>query len=278
MLPPTPVAPDVEHTIRLHKDDYEDFELRRHAAAKETILISGSEIRLKPFGTLSFVVQPPETQMTYHLQGEAPTNITDKTLRLREGTYVVNGTAAGYESFERRIPLISGQNTTVQVSLSRKEQNQPRIEVPIPKHTELPELFTETKNWKLDSDGFWMHETTTWLKDIHFNRVFEVLKIKKSLGRQEKIQWRLYLQPESEDRIECELDGTNYIRRQVIGGKVKEEIKKPHRSSEKTFFRLEIKVTEDGVVQKIGQVTDTIPFNIKGRTGFENRFGIRLRE
>ena len=136
----------------------------------------------------------------------------------------------------------------------------------------------ESKNWK-DDHGFWIHDGTNWLKDIYFKHIFDVLRIKKKfLGGQEKIQWHIYLQANGNDRIECELDGTYYSRREVIGGKAGDQIKTAHKSTHKDFYRLEIKVTEDGVEQKVGQAKDTVPRKIQGRTGFINKFGLRLVE
>jgi hypothetical protein len=273
-LAPQPVAPGVDHSIRLHKAGYEDFETKKRSPMREAIVISAAEGRLKALGTLVFDIQPPEAQVTYHQQGETAKKVTDKVVPLREGAYIVNGAADGYEPFEGKAQAVSGQRITVPVKLVRKEAKAQPVEAPTPKKVELPELFGDSENWKRDN-GFWVHDGSTWLKDSHFEHIFDVLKIKKSLGRQERIRWRIYLDA-GDHYIECEVDGSNYSRRIVMGGKASDAVKIPHKSTQKDFYRLEITVADEAVVIKVGEATDNLPRKVSGRTVFDGKYGLRL--
>jgi hypothetical protein len=61
----------------------------------------------------------------------------------------------------------------------------------------------------------------------------------------------------------------------VIGGKVT-ETRLRNIASEKEFYRLNIRVAEDGVFLKIGNTEDVIRGKVTGRTGFVGKFGLRL--
>jgi len=269
-LAPTGIAPDIEHSIRIQKQDYEAFDAKRHAKVKDTILISASEARLKPFGTLVFEVKPPGAHVTIHQQNETAREVTDKTMRLREGTYIVNGTADQYLPFKGEEQVVSGQERIARVMLTPLPP--PVIQPPAP--TEIPELFGDSKNWKRLDNGFWFHEGPSWLKDGYFTHAFEVLKPKKGVIRQEKVRWRIYL--EGGNYIECELDDSAFYRREMVDGKFTPQKKMPHKAGGGTSLHIEITVERDRVIHKIGQVNDIFPCTVKGQTGFDGKVGLRL--
>ena len=276
---PKAVTPDAEHAIRLHKEYYEDFKATRRAKMKESIPFSVAEGQLKPFGTLVFEVQPPETQVTVHQQGEAAQKV-DKTVRLREGTYIVTGTAGGYEPYQNNaVQIASGQSRTIPVVLTHKEKPKNIDPGPPPKRREVKELFDSTITWDRRDDGFWLHNAAggAYLNDTYFDHVFEALKIKKKgiLKGQEKIHWLVYLDTRGDDYIDCEVDGSDFRRRLVIGGETT-ETRQYKIASEKELYRVNIRVAEDGVFLKIGNTEDVIHGKVAGRTGFVGKFGLRL--
>ncbi len=250
------MTPDVEHAIRIHKEDYEDFKATRRAKMKESIPFSVAEAQLKPFGTLVFEVKPPETQVTIHQQGEAARKV-DKTVRLREGTYIVTGTADGYEPHQNNaVQVASGQSRTIPVVLTRKERKPIIIDPGLsPKRREVKELFDSTITWDRRDDGFWLHNA---LGGAYLN-----------------VHWFIYLDPRGDDYIDFEVDGSEYRRKQVIGGKVT-ETRLHNIASEKEFYRVNIRVAEDGVFLKIGNTEDVVRGKVAGRTGFVGKFGLRL--
>ena len=85
----TAISPDVDHTIRLQRENYEPKEIRRRAGVKDMISIGGADAVLKPFGTLVLEVQPGDAQVTIQRRGEPARRVTERTLRVREGTYTV---------------------------------------------------------------------------------------------------------------------------------------------------------------------------------------------
>jgi hypothetical protein len=149
---PIELAPDVDHTIRLQKEDYEPAEMKRKAVTKDTILISGSEARLKPFGILDLAIQPPDATVTIRRRGEAARRVSSPSLHLQEGTYTVSATAdpARYGSFEQDVQVTSGQRTPFKVTVPRKLEPPP-VQT---KRLDIPDYFS-AKDWVKDDEGFW---------------------------------------------------------------------------------------------------------------------------
>jgi hypothetical protein len=144
----TDVTPDIPHSIQFKKQNYGDStELTRRAAVKQAIRITGSEARLKPFGIVAFSdVQPRETQLTVQRLGERETRkVTDLRMALPGGTYVVKGTAEGYEPFEKdNLAVLSGFETHVSVVLKPK----PLLAIPSgpPGSLTIADVINLTKN------------------------------------------------------------------------------------------------------------------------------------
>jgi len=272
-LAQTIVTPDIDHTIRIQKENYEWFEATRHARVKDTILVSALEAKLRPFGTLVLDVQPPDAKITIQQAGKPPHDVSGKTLSLPGGTYTVNGVADGYDPFHQDAQVSPGQNQPVHIVMNRKAQPAPP---PPPKDVEITDLFSESKSWTRQADGFWIHDgtATAWLKDVYFTHVFEVLKPKKGVIKQGKVRWRIYLR--DDDYLECELDDSSFSRKEVIGGKSTLQTKLSHKAGEGSFVRMEITVAADRVTHKFGQVVDNFPCKVGSRTGFVGKVGLRL--
>jgi serine/threonine-protein kinase len=264
------VPPDVEHSIRIQKENYESSEVKRQAPVKGTILLSAAEAKLKQFGTLAFDVKPPEAKVTIQRQGEAPRDVSDKTRHLRAGAYTVTAAAEGYVTKSHVEQVDPGDSRTVTIRLVRME----KATAAPPKRVEVTDLFSEPKGWT-QRDDFWIHEGNAWLKETYFTYVFDVLKPKKViLGlKQGKVSWRIYLN--DNDYIECQIDDSGYSRKTVIDGKTTSQRKGPHHAAG-NFVPVVMTVEPDAVKQKVGDIVDNIPGKVESRTGFVGKFGLRL--
>lgn len=271
-----PMAPDIDHAVRIQKESFEPAEWKRRAPLKETAIVSGGEARLKPFGTLVLEVQPADAQVSIHRGSETARRVSDKTLSLREGTYTVTASGDGdhrFERFQKDVQIVSGQRQVLQVTLTPK----PEASVAPPRRAAIMDLFTDDpKKWTADDEGFWFHDGVAWMKQLYFTHVFDILKVKKTFGRLEKPHWLIYSQ--GNDYIECELDGTQLSRRAVRGGKAREWVRTPHGAGQADYYRLRIAVEPERVTLQIGKATDTFAAKIEGRTGFTGKFRMRLVE
>ena len=279
---PVPVAPDTAHTIQFKKTYFEDSpELRKRASVRQTIAISGSDARLKAFGTLAFTaVTPAETQLTVQLRGGVPERVTDRAnTPLAEGTYTVRGTAGDQymPSDLQDVQIRSGQKTEIAVRLNSKQTQETKTPTNSKRVQEVTELFAaDPASWTNDH-GFWRHEGNVYFNELTFTHVFDVLKIKKLIGF-EKVQWRVF---DNDDNFwEFELDDKNFTKREYVARKVtKEYPKQPHKAGQGDSYRLEITVEPNQVTTKIGELTDITPR--KGgertnRTGFFGKVGLKL--
>lgn len=266
-----PIAPDADHIIRIQRENYEPSELKRHASVRQTINLTGADARLKPFGTLVFDVQPADAYVTFHRRGEPSRKLGDKTLHVAEGTYTVRGAAEGYNPVEKDVVISSGQRQTIPVILTRKTEA--ALPQPPPR-AEITDLFVPSKTWKADEDGYWLHEGPLWFKQAYFSHIFQIQRAKKSFGRQEKIRWQISTQ--DDNFLEFEVDGTNFLKREVLSGKRGEWVKLAHGLGQGEFYRLQITVEPEQVTIVIGKVKDTIQRKIQGRTGFTGKLQLKL--
>ena len=269
-----PIAPDVEHNIRFQRENHESREVRRRGSVKETVLISGADAVLKPFGTLVLEVQPSDAQVTIQRRGDAPRRVTERTLRVREGTYTVsvNG-GPRYQPFEKNdVTVAPGQTRTVPVVLTRREEPAP-VAAAAPKPRGLTDLFENPDNWKPGEKDFLQHEGSAFLKSVHYNHTFDFFRIKKPFGRREKIEFRIY--NSATDYVRYEIDGDNLTRTEMSGKTAKPSVKKPHGLSG-DVFRVSIKTEPERITVRVGQVTDTVAAAVAGRTAFDGKYAVRL--
>jgi hypothetical protein len=122
-LAPITISPDVYHLSRLQKAEFEPTELQRRPAAKETIMLSGTQARLRPFGKLEFTIEPPNAHGVINPDGESPRRLEGKLISLKEGYYSINANADGYEALKTpiRVEVVSGKTLPVTVKLRKKE-------------------------------------------------------------------------------------------------------------------------------------------------------------
>jgi hypothetical protein len=200
--------------------------------------------------------------------------VTDSTLHLREGAYVVHAAPADptrYNPAENEKQVVSGQTAKLTLTLAPKSE---RASLPS-KPVEIPDLFDASlQKWKKDNKGYWVREGTTWFKQNYFDHVFDVLKMRRRFGGQEKIEWRTYL--DNEDYYEFEIDGTNLSWREVKDSKNPPWSRRPHYAGQGESFKLEINVKPDGWSVKAGQAESLVQCKINGRTGFDSKIGLRL--
>jgi hypothetical protein len=232
-------------------------------------------------------VDPTYAQLTIQRGGGTRQQITDKSALLPEGEYTLRGTAGEeYEDNEQRVQVRSGQDTRASVILNRKarpqQPAQPVAPPPEPPPSEPPAVTSlfdaKPETWARNGQGFYIHQKTVYLHDVHFSHDFDVLRIGKRIGH-EKISWRTYLDADDLDNyLEFELADKELIVREVRPGKTTEVLRKPHGLSagQEGFYHIGLTVAADGVSYQIGQAQDRLPYKIEGRTAFVDKFGLRV--
>ncbi|HEY6345526.1 MAG TPA: tetratricopeptide repeat protein [Bryobacteraceae bacterium] len=280
------LKPDIDHSVQFKKQYFEDSPvLHRQAPVKQTTSISGREAQLRPFGTLVLTVTPSQAQVTIQPRGEARRPITDKTVQLREGTYTVGADLDQYKSADLEVQISSGKESPITLALERiqppqkeKEKQTENKPPPPPPPPPARELFQgDPASWH-DDQGFWVHQKTAYFKDVAFDHVLDVQRIKKRFGY-EKIRWRIFLNADDYDNnyLEFELGDKELTIREVRPGGPQELAKKGHGfSPDDKYYRIELDVKRDHVSYKVGQAADTISRKIDGWTAFLDKFGLRV--
>jgi eukaryotic-like serine/threonine-protein kinase len=284
---PSNVPADTDHRIVFKKQNFEDLSLtKKGVPAKQTILISGSEARLKEYGSLDFMtVSPSGTQLTYQGRGGAPKQVADwtKPIPLPEGTYTVRGTADQYEPFGQDVQIRSGQPMRIEVRLTSKPPAEPKAPPPDQKKApppvvQLPDLFRDpAKYWRRDEQGFWTHDgPVVWFKDFYFTKTFEVF-LKRGTFRTEKLQWKTFLDDTERNYFEFELSDKELKRREWVDGKSKDwEKPKAHGIAQGGPYKLTISIQPDRIENSIGHANDIINRKVAGATGFDGKIDLKL--
>ena len=169
------------------------------------------------------------------------------------------------------VAVVSGQSRTVAIALTRVEE---ATRTSPAKKSQITDLFVE-KNWTANEGGFSYHEGSAFLKDIHFNHVFEFMRIKKSLGRREKIEWRIFTS--GDDYIRYDVDGDNLTRTEVIDGKAKPAVKKPHKLTG-DVFRVVLTVEAGKITVKMDRPLTLWPPTSADGPGFDGKYALRVAE
>lgn len=264
---PVPIAADVDHVIRMQKNNYEPVEFHRKMAVKGLISLSGAVLR--PFGMIVLdKLEPSDMKLSISRQDGSVVEVRSNSISVPEATYTIIGSAAGYITDEVIKKVIAGRSTFIELILKVL----PPVQVETP---EVNQLFDHPDLWKRRADGFWLREGTVWFKESTFEHTFEFSKIKKSFNRQEKIVWRIYFQ--GSDYIECEIDGSNYSRRDVIAGHEGPwTVRIPHKLSQANSYTVKIKVDGQGFLLRVGQAKDNLQRSIEGRTALDGKIATRL--
>src|SRR5262249_51875042 len=97
---------------------------------------------------------------------------------------------------------------------------------------------------------------------------------KRGVITKKKVSWIIYLR--QSDRIECDLDDSAFYRRAVINGKQGPTTKVAHKAGDGNAIRIQITVAADHVTHRIGDMEDTFPCKVTGRTGFTSKIGLKL--
>jgi serine/threonine-protein kinase len=271
---PVPLQPDVAHSIHLEKENFEPGPVvQRRPSVKDTVVLTGPDLRLTPFGLLQ--INGPlalDAKLVVQREGGTPKSMSGLNLHLPQGNYVLTATAADerYDRFVHPFRIKPGETYSLDVKFSLRNESTASLPV---QRQDLAELFT-TKNWQNEA-GFWHHDGPAQLTQRYFQHEFEFLRIKKPLGRQEKIAWRTNIN--ANDYIEFEVDGTNYTRRFVVAGRSGPQLTQPHGAGKPDYYRIAINVQADRISITIGgKQVDSIDQKVEGPTSLRGKFALRL--
>jgi hypothetical protein len=237
------VAPG-EHVVELRRDRMAPKRNPRQFRAGETVELSGADVTLAAAGgTIRLNVTPASAQLTIKGPGDAaPKPFSGNTLQLPEGTYVITAKAPNYADRSQTVVLASGETKSVDIPLTEQKQAQ--------KQAEPARRTGGMADW--DEPGQWIPEGG-WYKRKGGNLVtygitptqgtfsFNISRID---GR--RLQWAVDIQ-DARNYVHFQLERKNFIRREIINGKDRNEFKVEHKLPDTKNYSVQIEVTPTSI-------------------------------
>jgi hypothetical protein len=280
------IAPGT-HSIQLRKAEFEDLNLNRTFAAKQTVRLAGEEARLRPFGKLDFRVSPANARVTYRLQDEATPHQArnNQALALKAGTYEVQVLAENMTPQTRQYQVPPGQAVVVDLALSA----QAPFRVPEPVVARPVQSPYENGMWRLLADG-WVTRTGPGYSWLSARRGVFDIEIRKQVGkallvgpkRMKRVEWVLDYKDEA-NHISYSLDQQNFTRKEIVAGKGMAENKGPSHvdmAAETVRIRIELLPNRITVKNADGVELDVLPRESPnaelGKFGFRGEVEVKV--
>jgi serine/threonine-protein kinase len=269
------IAPG-SHSIQLRKQDFEAVEVTRAFAAKQTVRLTAAEATLRPFGRMTFRVSPPTAALTFRPLGEGagrPVRNGDM-VSVKAGSYEVEAKVENGSSQSRTYIVSPGGSVVAELSVAAIRKGVPEAR---PVRDESP---FDPSIWTV-ADGGWMHSGSGygWLRANRGTFDVELLRA-SGKKRRKKFEWVVDYKDE-ENQIAYTLDGSNFSRRAIAGGRTHGENKlKVDASSDVVRFRIEIAPDRVAVRGAGGAVLDVFPraagSGEPGRFGFKGDVDVKV--
>jgi tetratricopeptide (TPR) repeat protein len=117
-----------KHVIRLARENYKAAEIERQFGSRATVEVDGT--LESAVGTLEIQINPAgaDSRLTLQREGEgAPRVVTEKTLQLPPGNYVVQASAPGFQDGTATVRVFVDQTRAVTLTLRRREEPKPSV-------------------------------------------------------------------------------------------------------------------------------------------------------
>lgn len=232
------IAPG-EHVVELRRDKFAPKRSARQFRAGETIEFSGADVTLSAAaGTLRLTISPPGTQVTIKGPGDAaPHPVTGNSLQLADGTYVLTAKAANYTDRTQTVTMASGETKTLDLTLT--ETKSAKSATPA-RRTGTMADWDEAGAWV--SDGGWYRRkggnvVTYGITPTQGTFSFNISRID---GR--KLQWAIDTR-DGRNYVHFQLERKNFIRREIINGRDRNEFKFEHKLPDEKNYSVSIEIT-----------------------------------
>jgi hypothetical protein len=237
------VAPG-EHVVELRRDRMAPKRAPRQFRAGETVELSGADVTLSAAGgTVRLSVNPASAQLTIKGPADAaPRNISAGALQLGEGTYTVTAKAPNYADRTQTFTVASGDNKAIDIVLTAQQGAQ--------KQTTVSRRTGGMADW--DDAGQWLPEggwykrkgggvVTYGITPTQGTFSFNISRID---GR--RLQWAIDIQ-DTKNYVHFQLERKNFIRREIINGRDRNEFKVEHKLPDTKNYSVQIEITPTAV-------------------------------
>ncbi|MBI2686005.1 MAG: PEGA domain-containing protein [Acidobacteria bacterium] len=267
------VAPG-EHVIELRRDRMAPKRIARQFRAGEAIELSGADVTLSAAGaTLRLNVTPASAQVTIKGPSDAaPRPVNGNTLQLGEGTYVITAKAPNYADRSQTVVLASGDNKSIDLPLT--EQKTAQKQQPPQRRTGGMADFDDAGAW-IPEGGWYKRKgggvVTYAITPTQGMFTFNISRIE---GR--RLQWVVDVQ-DARNYVQFVLERKNFIRREVINGRDRNEFKMEHKLPDTKNYSVQVDISPNTVKTFILDGTEwrTIDsWSTNSRTLTQGKFGL----
>jgi hypothetical protein len=207
------------HDLELRKDGFENLTLaKRTFSAGQTLHLSASDVRMRAYGVVNFLVTPPGAQIFWRRAGDAQTHqVRNNTaLPLPPGQYVVTASASKRETHEETVQVDPGKAATISWTLAAPKQASPQTPAQPVSGTGA---FESADAWQ-EQNGWWFHKgpSFAWLKATRGAFSIDIARKGAGIfGAGGKIDWQIGYR-DDRNRVTYQLDEHKLSRRAFVNG------------------------------------------------------------
>jgi serine/threonine-protein kinase len=240
-----------KHTISLKNERYKPIQSDQVFVAGKTVEMEGKLEGL--LGVLKIDVNPPGKVVHVRLRRDAATQdreITETTLNLPEGTYIITGSAPQYQDSTTSSQVTANHTTTA--SLVLKPLKKAIATKPAPEKQRGFALA----DW--DKAGGWTREGATLIRHGGEYVLAPVpfapgtVAFTALVRRGKRLEWVLHFH-DPKNQYLFQIDDKNFTHVELLNGKRLEEVKVPHGVNRKDFISMAIVLTPNSIQHRILQ-------------------------
>jgi serine/threonine protein kinase len=236
-----------DHTVEIRKSGFLPKRIQKTFAAGQVLRFSGAEAALQPAnGTLRVTLATPGATMTIRREGEAPSQarrISEGSLSLPEGNYIVTATAPRFEDFSVEVAVSAGAVRTVEVRLRPRREEKG----PAPQPTGF-DAWADPLGWTHDGD--WLVRQGGNIVPFRMKSAAGRLSFSVILRKGKRLRWVLNRQDDRNYAL-FEMDKKNFYRSRVVNGKATELAKVPHGGGDSGPWTILVEVSSQSIVHSI---------------------------
>jgi hypothetical protein len=207
------------HSVALRSGRAQSHTIQRQFGAGQTVQFSAGELALQAAqGVLRVHVSPANAHVTIRAEAEheaAARAVTQESLTLAEGTYVVSATAPDYNSSARTVTIGAGAQATVEIALAAKAKKAPAAVTGMNR-------WDDAKGWA--QEGEWqIHRGGNFLS-FQSEEVNGRIEFNALLRKGKRLEWFI-ARTDDRNYILFRLDKKNLVAEQFVNGKGREVAK-----------------------------------------------------
>ncbi len=262
-----------QHTVSLRNGRGQSRPLQRQFVAGQTVQFSAGELALQAAqGTLRLHISPVGAHVTIRGESEhesAARTVSQESMTLAEGTYVVSATAPDYNPSSKTVTVSAGSPVTVEFALTAKAKKAPAAVTGL-SHWDDSGGWTQDGEWQVHKGGNFIGFQSEQINGrVEFNALLEKGK---------RLEWFVSLTDER-NFVLFRLDKKNLVAEQYANGKSYELAKTPVNFNHEQPVAVRIDVSAGTVNTSIRQGaawTNTTPVSDAGAAFNKGRFGLHI--